>query len=1067
MIPINRTYAPLQALVDELARCGLRRAVTCPGSRNAPLILTLAGDERIECTSVIDERSAGFMALGMAKASGEPVAITCTSGTAAANLLPAVAEAHEARVPLIVLTADRPPELREVGAGQAIDQIKLYGSAAKWFVEVGNHEPGRETAVHHRALGCRAWHTAAAGRPGPVHLNFPLREPLAPAAGGARRRRTGRAARTAAPGSSCASTPSAPHADDVHALAERAAAAPRGAIVCGPTAEDVAEPVARLAAQTGWPVLAEPTSGVRCGEHDRSAVVAHYDVLLRSERFAGEHAPDLVLRIGDTPTSKPLRAWLAAAPAGRARPPRRLARARPARPSSSSTPRRHRPATRSRRRSRCSTPRPTPPGSPRGATPTRSCRPRWTGRPIRSSRRPTRRSSPPCPTTRSSGSPRRCPCATWRPSSPSRPSRCASSPTAGANGIDGVVSSAAGAALASGRPTFLLTGELALLHDLGGLLAARRAGAELTIVCVNNGGGGIFDFLPVAEAAEPGAVRGAHRHAERRRPRAGRGSGGTAPHRGPDTRRGTRCGSRAGPDRGPHRPGRQRPPPPRAVRTGGRAVVVSRAGQAHDSGQQRLELDLGLRQLVGGHRVAHDSVARVQVGDPAAQQRGADRHEELAVLGEVGPADRARVPAAVEALEGGDQRLGGVPWLAAHRGRRMQQARRAPPPAPARASWARIGVARCCTFWTFTSCGLVGRGGPEAHRVERALDAPRHDRLLLALLGAARELLAQVVVDRGVGAAAGGPGQRHALGPRALAAHQQLRARSQEGQLRRADAEAVAGREHLAQAAEDRRRVERRGRVHPHLAGEHDLLELARSDPLHRRGPPPPRSGRAAAPRPRASAPPGRGRAAASARAPARRAGPARARPGPPAPRPRPPRRSPSGAPRRPAAPAPPRAARAAPARARPTRASLPPSGAKAKPPVSTGPAAAGRPGSAAGSSASVRRARFWTAQAASWKRSRPASLDHERLPQRRRARSRRGRAARGRRSGRSAGAPPAPPRSGRAQPAPGRSRWPWPSRRLRGQARRARSPGAPACRAPRERARRAIRLGRCGRSSP
>src|SRR5687768_15131473 len=149
MIPTNRTYAPIEALVEELVRCGIRHAVTSPGSRNAPIALTLAAAEGLDTVSVIDERAAGFMALGMAKASGRPVAVTCTSGTAAANLLPAVVEAHEARVPLLVLTADRPPELREVGAGQAIDQLKLYGSAAKWFVEVGNHEPGREDAIYH------------------------------------------------------------------------------------------------------------------------------------------------------------------------------------------------------------------------------------------------------------------------------------------------------------------------------------------------------------------------------------------------------------------------------------------------------------------------------------------------------------------------------------------------------------------------------------------------------------------------------------------------------------------------------------------------------------------------------------------------------------------------------------------------------------------------------------------------------------------------------------------------------------------------------------------------------
>src|ERR671920_429460 len=155
MIPLNRTYAPVQALVDELARCGMRHAVTCPGSRNAPLALTLAAHDAIRAHSVVDERAAGFVALGIAKATGLPVAVTCTSGSATANLMPAVVEAREARVPLVVLTADRPPELRETGAGQAIDQIKIYGSFVKWFVEVGNHKPTRESAVHHRALACR------------------------------------------------------------------------------------------------------------------------------------------------------------------------------------------------------------------------------------------------------------------------------------------------------------------------------------------------------------------------------------------------------------------------------------------------------------------------------------------------------------------------------------------------------------------------------------------------------------------------------------------------------------------------------------------------------------------------------------------------------------------------------------------------------------------------------------------------------------------------------------------------------------------------------------------------
>jgi 2-succinyl-5-enolpyruvyl-6-hydroxy-3-cyclohexene-1-carboxylate synthase len=501
MIPINRTFAPLQAFVDELARCGLRHAVTCPGSRNAPLILTLAGNPEIEAVSVIDERSAGFVALGMAKASGRPVAVTTTSGTAAVNLHPAVVEAWEARVPLIVLTADRPPELRGVGAGQAIDQLSLYGSAAKWFVEVGTHEPGRETAIHHRALGCRAWWTAKGGRPGPVHLNFALREPLAPEpdelpaedwAG----RADGR------PWTQVREHASAPHADDVHALAARVAAAPRGMIVCGPTDEGVAEPAARLAAECGWPVIAEPTSGARCGDHDRSHVVAHYDVLLRVERFARAHAPELVLRVGDTPTSKPLRELLARTPqvvldphAAWHEPTRRAelllhAAAAPTLEALAA-------ALEMRSADR----------DPRWLTSWRRADalvpPALAEAPDPFEPKVLAGLEPALPDDAlvwvSSSMPVR-DLEAYFPQSP-KPLRFLAN--RGANGIDGVVSSALGAALASRRPTWLLTGELALLHDIGGLLAARRAGVQLEIVCLNNGGGAIFDFLPVAEHAEP------------------------------------------------------------------------------------------------------------------------------------------------------------------------------------------------------------------------------------------------------------------------------------------------------------------------------------------------------------------------------------------------------------------------------------------------------------------------------------------------------------------------------------------------------------------------------------
>jgi 2-succinyl-5-enolpyruvyl-6-hydroxy-3-cyclohexene-1-carboxylate synthase len=501
MIPINRTYAPLQVLVDELERCGMRHAVTSPGSRNAPIALTLAAAGGIEAVSVIDERSAGFVALGMAKASGRPVAVTCTSGTAAANLHPAVVEAREAGVPLIVLTADRPPELREVGAGQAIDQIKLYGSSVKWFVEVGNHEPGREAAVHHRAVGCRAYWTAAGGRPGPVHLNFPLREPLAPAAEElAAEDWAGRP--DGRPWTELSEHASAPHADDVHHLAGRMAATPRGVIVCGPTSEAVADPAARLAAASGWPLLAEPTSGVRCGEHDRSHVVAHYDVLLGVESFAAAHAPDLVLRLGDTPTSKPLRAWLAGAsqvlvdPYATWHDPTRQAElilASAAAPTLD--------ALASAIEMRTAERDPGWLSSWRAADALVPAVLAESPDPFEP--KLIAALEPELPDDALLWVSSSMPIRDLEAYFPQSGKRIRVLANRGANGIDGVVSSALGAAIASGRPTWLVIGELALQHDLGGLLAARRTGVTLEIVCFDNGGGAIFDFLPVAEHAEP------------------------------------------------------------------------------------------------------------------------------------------------------------------------------------------------------------------------------------------------------------------------------------------------------------------------------------------------------------------------------------------------------------------------------------------------------------------------------------------------------------------------------------------------------------------------------------
>ena len=494
----NRNTALASALAEELARCGVRQAVISPGSRSTPLALALWREPAIDATVILDERSAGYFALGAAQATRTPVATLCTSGTAAANLHPAVCEADESAVPLIVMTADRPPELREVGAGQAIDQIKLYGSFAKWFVEVGSHEPGRETAIHHRQLACRAWATAAEGRPGPVHLNFPLREPLAPlreelAAGDWAGREDG---------SPWVSVTGLPPDGEGILLAHDYGDTARGAIVCGAGAADAVTEITGLAAATGWPVLADPLSGVRCGDHDRSHVIAHYDVLLRHEGWAERHRPAVVVRVGDTPTSKPLRAWLATArqvvvdPHGAWHEPTRRAETVLRAPNGPALEalmgfagpgdpdwlRSWRAADDLVPTELAAIPEPFEPkalaalaGAPAGTT-------LWV-----SSSMPIRDVESFFPST-------------------ATPLRFLAN--RGANGIDGVTSSALGAAIATGDPTLLLTGELALLHDLGGIVAAARSEAPLGIVCLNNGGGGIFDFLPVAEHADEALYEG-------------------------------------------------------------------------------------------------------------------------------------------------------------------------------------------------------------------------------------------------------------------------------------------------------------------------------------------------------------------------------------------------------------------------------------------------------------------------------------------------------------------------------------------------------------------------------
>jgi 2-succinyl-5-enolpyruvyl-6-hydroxy-3-cyclohexene-1-carboxylate synthase len=301
-------------LVDELARAGLTDACLAPGSRSAPLALALAEHPGIAVHVHLDERSAAFFALGAAKRSGRPVVVLCTSGTAAANLHPAVLEADHARAPLLVLTADRPPELRGTGANQAADQLKLYGPAVRWFCEVGVPADDPAAGRYWRSLASRAWAEATGPPAGPVHLNLAFAEPLVPLdpATGSRPRwprlagepaagRPGAAPWTAAPAGVRAAGP-----EELAALVEAVRNHPRGLLVAGWGVDLDPLAVDAFVAASGWPVLADPLSGSRRGP----AAVSTYDGLLRAPGFAGRHRPELVARVGGAPTSKTLTAWL-------------------------------------------------------------------------------------------------------------------------------------------------------------------------------------------------------------------------------------------------------------------------------------------------------------------------------------------------------------------------------------------------------------------------------------------------------------------------------------------------------------------------------------------------------------------------------------------------------------------------------------------------------------------------------------------------------------------------------------------------------------------------------------
>jgi 2-succinyl-5-enolpyruvyl-6-hydroxy-3-cyclohexene-1-carboxylate synthase len=293
-------------LVDELVRHGVRHAVVAPGSRSTPIALALVEDPRITVHVRIDERSAAYLALGIAKASAAIVPVLCTSGTATSYFLGAVMEADLSCLPLLVLTADRPPELHGIGANQTVEQVGLYGSAVRWAADVRVPESRPDAVESWRLVVAEAagYLLGDAERPpGPVHLNLPLREPLTPVDDG-----VGFPFDLDhdAPLSARQPAPPDPAAD----LVQRLSAARRGIVVVGGVGVGTTDAISDFAERVGWPVIAEPHSGARHGP----MALRSTDGVLRDEEFTGAHRPDLVVVVGRVGLSRVLLGWLAGVP---------------------------------------------------------------------------------------------------------------------------------------------------------------------------------------------------------------------------------------------------------------------------------------------------------------------------------------------------------------------------------------------------------------------------------------------------------------------------------------------------------------------------------------------------------------------------------------------------------------------------------------------------------------------------------------------------------------------------------------------------------------------------------
>jgi 2-succinyl-5-enolpyruvyl-6-hydroxy-3-cyclohexene-1-carboxylate synthase len=471
------------ALVDELAAHGLRHACVSPGSRSTPLALALERHTDVTVHVHLDERSSAFFALGWAKALRRPVAVACTSGTAAAELFPAVVEASQARVPLYLLTADRPPRLRGTGANQTIDQVRLFGTYVRAYL-APSVPASPEDAMEWRHVGREAVAACGGPQPGPVHINCSFEEPLVP---------TGDVVevppRGPEPREPADRDPEAPAADVERAAKELSGA--RGVVVAGSSWWTPLEAVAQLAERLGWPVVAEPTSGLR----RPGWALAAGQSLLGSAGFLARSRPDVVLQVGATPTTRASQALTAGA--------ERLVVVdlfhRDPDPERRATWRLHANPDRLAR-SLSGRVVPAPDGWNTAWSDGDERARRAMDEVLDATDEPTElrlardlAAAIPDGGTMFVGN-----------STPIRDLDVAMAPrdglnvlaNRGASGIDGLVSTALGIATAGTGPTFALIGDLSLLYDVGALIwNGARLPSDLVIVVPNNRGGAIFDSL--------------------------------------------------------------------------------------------------------------------------------------------------------------------------------------------------------------------------------------------------------------------------------------------------------------------------------------------------------------------------------------------------------------------------------------------------------------------------------------------------------------------------------------------------------------------------------------------